>query len=209
MPITPHDWSVVIVGQWNPAILTPSGIARRLFKLDQGTPVDVAIALDTIAPPRVTHEKITVLAGKERLIIQLDQPSYPQLVIAMQTGVSALQNLPETPLVAVGITVRFSADSQIEALRAVTSNSEFDNRLSDQNLVICGRALTRVLDWEAGKLNIAIEEDQSGSFEILFNFELRSTDASQHIRWLQTEITKIENKVSCLLYNCLNIEQEA
>lgn len=208
MAITPHDWSVVIVGHWNPAILTPSGIARRLFELKQGTPVEVAVPLDMIAPPKVTHQEITVMAGKERLILQPNQQSYPQLKMAMEIGVHALRSLPETPLAAVGINLRFSADPQIEALQAVTSNSEFDNRLSDQNLVICGRALTRVLDWEGGKLSFTIEENQSGSSEMLFNFELRSTDVTQHICWLTTEVTKIESQVNCLLYDCLNIDRE-
>ncbi len=43
---TPFDWNVVIIGSWNPAILTPQGITTRLLQLEAGTPVEVQVSLD-------------------------------------------------------------------------------------------------------------------------------------------------------------------
>ena len=40
MTVEALDWNVVVAGFWNPAILTPSGIARRLFGLPEETPAD-------------------------------------------------------------------------------------------------------------------------------------------------------------------------
>jgi hypothetical protein len=208
MAITPYDWSVVIVGRWNPAILTPSGIARRLFKLDSETPVEVSVPLDTVAPPLVKYERMTVVAGGDRLIIKPDDYDYQQLASAMELGVRAVQALPETPLAAVGINVKFSADQQLESLQVVTSKAKFDNRLSDKNFVISGRSLTRTLDWKGGRLNLTIGQEQDKPFEVQFNFELRSSDSGRHIDWLSIDVNEIEGDVKRILFECIPIEEE-
>ena len=208
MAITPYDWSVVIVGRWNPAILTPSGIARRIFRLDKDTPVEVLVPLDMVAPPVVKYERIAVVAGNEHLIIQPDDPEYPQLAKAMELGGRALQNLPETPLAAVGINVKFRVGQEVEALQAVTRKAEFDNRLSDHDFVISGRSLTRTLNWKNGRLSLTISEEQDSPFEILFNFELRSSNGVRHIDWLNIDVGEIQNQVTRILAECIQIESE-
>ena len=51
MNVQPSEWSVIILGAWNPAILTPGGIAQRIFKGACGEhPVDVQVPLDGLAP---------------------------------------------------------------------------------------------------------------------------------------------------------------
>ncbi len=63
------DWDVVVVGFWNPAILTPAGIWKRLFELEQGTPVELEVPIDGLAPYRVSHEEITVTAERGSHIV--------------------------------------------------------------------------------------------------------------------------------------------
>lgn len=208
MAITPHDWSVVIVGQWNPAILTPSGIARRLFQLDQSTPVEVAISLDAIAPPRVTHAKINVIAGKEHLIIHPTQSSYQELSRAMAIGVQAIKSLPETPLQAAGVNVRFTADPQLESLQAIMESATLDSYISDKGLEISGRTIARAINWGDHKINFSIEGTPAGAFEILFNFEVQSTEGFRHIDLLQTDLSKIRNQVNEFISECLDIDPE-
>ena len=208
MAMIPYDWSVVIVGSWNPAILTPSGIARRLFHLDKDTPVEVAVSLDMIAPLLVKYERMTVVAGSERLIIQPDDSEYQALATAMTLGARAVESLPETPFAAVGINVKFRAAQQIEALQAVTRKGEFDDCLSDQDFVISGRSLTRTLDWKDGRLKFTIGQEQDNPFEVLFNFELRSPTADRHIEWLNIDVGEIQSQVNSILFECIQIEEE-
>jgi hypothetical protein len=208
MAVIPSDWSVVILGRWNRAILTPSGIARRLFELEQDTPVEVLVAIDAIAPPQVKHDRMVVVAGNDRLIIQPDDSEYPKLARAMELGARALEELPETPLAAVGVNVKFVIAEPIEALQAVTKKTEFDNRLSENDFVICGRSMTRTLNWRGGRINLTIREEQNGSFDILFNFELHSTEKDRHVQWLKTDVKEIEKQVNSILDDCIRINDE-
>ncbi|MET0110029.1 MAG: hypothetical protein ABW084_14095 [Candidatus Thiodiazotropha sp.] len=84
---TPIDWNIVVVGAWNVAILTPEGIARRLFNLEPGTPIEVQVAMDVGAPIRVRHDNIIV------------QPSPTSLVITPQAhyiNIAAVRSLKDT-----------------------------------------------------------------------------------------------------------------
>ncbi|MBK9039205.1 MAG: hypothetical protein IPL83_08600 [Bdellovibrionales bacterium] len=79
MNIEALDWSVVIAGYWNQAILTPAGIAYRLFKKPKDTPVQVEIPLDGIAPYRVRDGSIIIMAQPKRLHIIAEPPCYENL----------------------------------------------------------------------------------------------------------------------------------
>jgi hypothetical protein len=53
MPLKPYDWNVVVLGHWNQAILTPQGIAERLFQLPSETEIGIEVPMDAIGPFRV------------------------------------------------------------------------------------------------------------------------------------------------------------
>ncbi|MBN2373783.1 hypothetical protein JXL19_08350 [bacterium] len=76
MGLNPYDWNVVVAGYWNRAILTPAGIARRLFGLEPNIPVMIEVPIDGLAPYRVTHEDLTVTAVMGRLTIYANTPSF-------------------------------------------------------------------------------------------------------------------------------------
>jgi hypothetical protein len=54
----PFNWDVVIVGFWNRAILTPNGIAKRLFKLPEGSGIEVLVPVNSLEPSQVKHNGI-------------------------------------------------------------------------------------------------------------------------------------------------------
>jgi hypothetical protein len=107
MPIRAEDWNVVVVGFWNRAIYTPSGISRRLFGLSPTTPVQVLIPLDLPAPYQVRHEDLTVIVGSDRMIVQPARANYPGIASAMGIARRSLDDLPHTPFSAAGINLRF------------------------------------------------------------------------------------------------------
>ena len=208
MTLVPTEWSAVVLGYWNRAILTPSGITTRLFGLESETPVEVLIAIDAIAPHQVKHGGITVVAGGDRLIVQPETCGFPHLQKAMEIADRALERLPETPVVAAGINIKYTCQEPLEALQQVTRQEWWDQQLSDSEYEIVGRSLSRSLKWHDGQINYSLTEETGGTSEILLNFHRGSTIGSELRSWLTTPIGDIESEVERILFECMQLHHE-
>jgi len=207
MPINPSDWNVVVVGKWNRAILTPAGIARRLFQLPSGTPVQVAVPLDVLAPFAVTHGGIMVTASNERLVLTATEPEYEVLDRARIAAVNAIRSLPETPLIAAGVNIRHTATDET-GLSAILQHPS-DDRLSDDGLVIVERSHKRTIAWNEGVVNISLQTQAETPTRIEFNFSLSSTIADELVAWLDRPIAEITQTSNNLIEHYLQIDREA
>lgn len=208
MPLSPTDWNVVVVGRWNRAILTPSGIKQRLFRLDEGTPVEVFVAIDAIAPPQVKYEGTIVIVGGDRLISHPETSDFHGLERSMEVARRAMENLPETPVTAAGMNVKYSCKDSLEALQSITRHSWWDDRLSDFKYEILGRTLSRALKWREGQINFSVSEESDTTFQIQFNFHRGSTSVTDLVRWLTTPVVDLENEVNRILFDCIHIKPE-
>jgi len=169
MNLEPHDWNVVVVGFWNRAILTPQGIATKIFDLPRSTPVDVQIAIDGIAPPRVRHEGIIVSVDDKVLTIHPETFTGTYLERAIGVARRAKTILPETPIMAFGANLRYKIIDPSDILLQQMVSS-LDGELSDNDFEIKARTLRRQLKFDFGVLNmkLLVRVDNSGYLE--FNF---------------------------------------
>jgi hypothetical protein len=206
MPLTPDAWSVVIVGHWNRAILTPSWIARVLFDLSEGTPIQVLVPIDTIGPYQIKHGEVTVIPSSDRLIIKPDTSTIPSLLQAMAIGRRALQELPRTPMLAAGFNLRFKSGASIEKLSDVTGH-EWDDRLSDADYRILSRTIARSLEWKSGKVQVLVEQEGE-QYEILMNFNLESRDNTELADWLSVSEDDIAAQRDRILQTTLQLSTE-
>jgi len=191
----PFDWNVVVVGYWNPAILTPKGIAQRLLQLEEGTPIAVEVPIDGLGPSRVKHEKITVIADPRRLTVAADIPKWELLAGAMTIASNAISALPETPLSAAGFNIRTKlSDAPSELLELITV--PFDAYISDEGLTIKSRSLQRALVYKKGTLNLIFNQDEKDNLIIQLNFDRASSSRDDLLEWLKTPIKDIEEFVS-------------
>jgi hypothetical protein len=207
MSLSPVDWSVVVVGRWNRSILTPAGIGKRLFGLAEGTPLEVMLAIDAIAPPRVSHEGIIVVAGEDRLIVQTHVCSFSELDRARDLAKRALNDLPQTPVSGVGVNVKFKTEVPIDAITEVIG-SPWDDQLSDHEYTIRGRAISRSLVWNDGSINLSVSMNGEGEQLIQFNFDSQSPDVDGQCKWLSIPIAEIESEVNKLLTKTMSLSQE-
>jgi len=208
MSLVPKEWNVVVLGYWNRAILIPSGVKTLLFELEPGTPVEVFIAIDTVAPHQVKHGGVTVITGGDRLIVQPEKCDFQDLQKAKEIADRALEKLPETPVIAAGVNVKYSYREPLEALQQVTRQEWWDNQLSDSKYEIVERSLSRSLKWRDGQINFSVTEGANGKSEILLNFHRGSTTGSELRSWLTTPIDDIESEVERLLFECLQLDRE-
>ena len=207
MSFRPSGWNVVIVGRWNPAILTPQGILKHVFDLPDGTQTHVAVPLDGVSPYLVTHpnEMIVARADQQRVIIDLKEKTYKALGEAMKAGVNVLTSLPETPVSAAGFNLRFESDDP-SADHLAWTEAKIDARLSDQAWRIAERSVTRALHYEAGVLNLTVN-GKEGKVGVLCNFHRTCAEHADLVRWLETPYDQVRDKVLGLLTS-LDIEIE-
>lgn len=179
---TALDWNVVIAGAWNTAILTPKGIAKRLFQLED-TPVEVLVELEFRSPIRVKYQNIVVQPSSSSLIISPENSNSELLEQSVIIARRALEALPETPLKAAGLNIRYQyqniPDELIEA-----GKSTIDDALQDAGFNINEKHLGRKIPWDEGVLNLDIHEREDASALILFNFHKASTTPGELMEWL-------------------------
>lgn len=210
MALNPIDWGVVTVGRWNRAILTPAGIAQRIFERQEPATMEVLVPIDLLAPPQVKLDNMTVVADWNRLNVLPDQGhcSFLNLDRARQLSVAALTSLPETPLGAVGCNVIYRSDKPVEELRSAL-DSQADERLFDLGYGFGGRTVARVIPWNDGAINFSIEEDaEQQVYTVRFNFERKSVERNHHLDWLQVPIEQLRGQVHRILTEGLNINEE-
>lgn len=193
----PFNWDVVIVGFWNRAILTPNGIANRLFKLPKGSGIEVLVPVNSLEPSQVKHNEIFVRVEKRQLIIGTDKPSYEELIKVMKTGCNALQDLPETPVFAAGFNVRFKIDDYPE-FEEITQSS-IDTQISDAGYEIVSRGLTRKIRRQGGILNLRVRKDEKDEIITELNFHRDSNNITDLINWLSISEIELRNEVTQIL----------
>jgi hypothetical protein len=202
MTLENFNWDVVVAGYWNPAILTPAGIALRLFGLPEGTPVLIEVPMDGLAPSRVRYEDLTVTAALGRLSINADNPRYDLLDRARGVAVKAMKGLPETPLTAAGYNIRMKISDPTNELLAATTCG-IDGLLSDAAFSIKSQNLCRSLELDDGVINLNIQQNKDVTVEI--NFHCQSSRQEELIAWMNFPIKKVEEIVSTLLEKVIRI----
>ena len=204
MSLMPAEWSVVVVGKWNPAILTPQGIAKHLFDKGDNEPIDVLVPLDSVSPFKVRIDGFLVTVNTDKLIIELADPSFDSLSNAAALAKKAVDRLPLTPLAGAGYNIKFIEDDPGPEFLALF-DSDVDGSLSDMNMSILSRGFRRTVKWHDGELNIFVEQRPEGRYQIHFNITRTSRDPSVLNSWLTTPSPDIASVSQALLNTVLHI----
>lgn len=174
----------MVTGSWNAAILTPRGVASRLFQIAPETPVEIQVQLDRPGPLRVVHSGIVVAPSAAELIVQSEIPSEDGLKRSAEISLRAIESLPETPFTAAGINVRYMFSEVPDTLMPALG-SVLDERLIDAEMTIISKGIKRAVSWKDGILNIEIRTNPNSSCEVLFNFHRQSTKMEELGEWLR------------------------
>jgi hypothetical protein len=190
MPIEPYNWNAVVTGFWNLAILSPDGIRSRLFELAPGTPVEVEVAVDRPGPYRVKHNGLIVVPTNSRLEVLAEACDAESIIRACALCRRALASLPETPVTAAGINIRYRLpeipDAVIDLVRA-----PLDNAISDAGHTVTAARTRRTLPVPPGVVNVQIgKSGTAGTLE--FNFHRESPSPSELGVWLERIVEFLE-----------------
>ena len=196
MKLEPTNWSVVLVGRWDPAILSPSGIAKHVFHLAPKTQVQVAVPLDGVSAYLVTNldSTLTVHVERDRLQIDVLRFDYQSLAQGLLAGVNALEALPMTPFSAVGYNINFTTNELCPELISLT-DCPVDKDISEKGYTLSGRSLGRSVQYGDGQINISIgQKDNSYAVNCNFHLDVRSVEKAK--AWLSTSVELIKQEIS-------------
>lgn len=207
MAVSAANWNCVIVGRWNRGILTPAGIAKRLFGLEEGTPIEINVPIDYLVPMRVKYSGISVVVDETRLIIEVEEKSFIQMKRALELAKKAIDSLPETPLAAVGINFRYTISNPPEILLRRLQLA-LDEDISDCSYTITQKGARRRLKFNDGHINMEILEGVDGNWDVVLNFE-RVTERHNDIKaWLSLPIDCFKEEVQKIKEKILHMESE-
>jgi len=207
MGLQPFNWSVVIRGCWNLAILTPGRISKKIFKLPGKTQMKVSVPIDGISPHLVEHPSkgIVFSAAYDRVEIKLNQMNYDVLQDAMVAGVNVLTWLPETPVSAAGFNINFQTEKPDVDMIKMYQNPTIDGQLSQVGS-ISDWTMARSFGFKGGNFNLAITGNPK-TFKLLCNFHRESKENKVLVEWLKIPVSDIKAKV-VELFEKLNVDIE-
>lgn len=196
MKISPCNWSVAIVGQWNTAIFTPNIVAEKIFNLPTGSPIAVEVALDAVSPYRIKHSQhsLVFMARRDRLEIEVADNQIQTLQKSMEIAKNCLDWLRNTPVEAAGFNLRYKMDELGDACDKLV-NIDADSRFSDAGIPIVNRAFHRCFEFNAGQLNFEVSTDSDANVFVLLNFHRSSRSPDDLIAWLEQPIDGVTQEV--------------
>lgn len=200
-------WNAVVVGKWNPAILTPKGIADQIFRKPADYPIEVLVPVNAMGPIKVRIEGFLVSADFERLIIDCEKSDWENLEKAREYCCQAIDTLPKTPVTAAGFNIRYELEEPSEDFIEIL-NVPLDSSLSDNRLEIVGRETRRSFSWEKGTVNLHVIKPKSGNYKILMNFDIQSINIEELKEWLTTPIDKVKDITKTIICSVFNICEE-
>ena len=147
------------------------------------------------------------MAASDRLVIEPVELTFENLDRAKSIAAKATRALPETPLLAAGVNVKFRTTESIDALQRMTAHGS-DNRLSDADFKILSRLHRRTVAWGGGQINIHVDSLPDEGYTILLNFEVKTKNADSLQSWLETPIADFKAATEKLLTEYIGVEME-
>lgn len=154
--------SIVLVGSFNPAILTPQWIARNALGYEVGQQFQVQMLAPVIgfgAMPQYTFDGITYIPNFQNITFQLANLDNAGRERVASTIATILEQLPHTPIAGIGFNFGFSLpnpnDSVLSLLNASNELAEaFPNGATTVN-----RNWGNTLTWEESIVSVQAQLD--------------------------------------------------
>jgi len=179
----PSVWNVVVNGAWNTAILSPDGVRKRLFQLADGTPIELQVAIDRPGHFRISHDGLAVIPTSSRLEVAVANGNRADLRRAAAICQQAIAELPETPVTAAGVNVRFNFDDLPDDVLARV-RAPLDDGLAHTGCEIVNATISRAVTFHDGVVNLTVSHSPEGNGTLRFNFRRDSKDPRELSTWV-------------------------
>jgi hypothetical protein len=202
-PILP-EWTVVVVGQWNPAIFSPDWVARELLHV---TVIETQLA----AGPQITGVRyqsatLVVIPQPNQLILGARNDADATLVEMETATQTALRLLSHTPIQGVGVNFGFiETDPTADLIQ--TFDIRDSGALAENQLPARRTVITREIEWESAILNLKMSFAE-GQVAFHFNYTYATTSAEEGANLLTGKVIECRNKSNVILSTIFELEAE-
>lgn len=197
-----NDWTIVIVGNWNVAILNPDWVAEKVFEEEEITVEVMFGAGQTGLKLGCGPVQLTPTPGR----VIISAASTNDVDKAERAAVRLLGNLPVTPVTSVGVNFGFvESDPSPELLSLFDLNDK--SLISNEGWVIGETSIIRRLRLDDQTLNLRVTHGESDVFfHANFHWDVRSTAAVQAI--IDGNALKLRDQAREILKKIYNVEEE-
>jgi hypothetical protein len=199
------DWTVVIPGSWNVAILNPNWVATELFQT-----AEVQVEIRILGPEfefRYRHEQVTIVPRTSRVMFVMADDSATTLASVESTASRLLQLLPRTPVSAIGVNFGFTENEVPSALAEMFSLLD-DNALGDRQLEILETSISRKIPWRGERTLKFRRTLKEGAVSFHLNFHKDVPGADEARAALGGEVETFRNEAIEFLHMVYAVELE-
>ena len=178
--------SLVVVGVWNPAILTPDWVARNVlgFAKGQEVPVELDMPLRPGQAPVYSLAGITYTPSRDRLVFRLKDTAAESLRRAQEAVARTLALLPHTPVRAFGQNFGFLDETPLpEHTQVFSAANDLPGRL-DLVVEVVGSLIRHTVDLEGRTLHLT-RNHEGGQLTVEFNFHYEVGSAEEAVAKLE------------------------
>jgi len=169
------DWTTVVVGNWNLAILNPTWIAGEVLEVAE---VEVEALIGPSIPDfRYSSGALKILPRPDRIVVSPGSSDDAALERCQAIVLKLLELLPRTPISSVGINFGYIETEPSQELGSIFDLQDNDG-ISDAALQIRSTSVTRAIEYETWMLNYKISLDPEHHVAFHFNFHKDIGDAA-------------------------------
>lgn len=172
-----ENWSLVLLGAWNTAIVTPDWLTKHAGLSGQ-VQIEFPVG-NPLLPIRYTlPQGIRLVALQDRLILAPQTVTDEDLAAVEGLARKVLEILTHTPVTAIGVNFEFAEDNPPEDLKSLFKVAD-SSRLAAADFVVEGSEIRRRLRQGADvALNLALRQVGAPLTTVMLNFH-RDVDSAQ------------------------------
>lgn len=202
-----NDWTIVVVGQWNPHIFTPPWLGRELLHVEN-VHAEFTVSPTRTSSLRYTAGSLVVIPSEDRLTVGVRNTSNEVLTEAENVIKGALRLLTHTPVRAMGVNFAFTEDDVpsniLQTLQLADSAT-----LSDAGFTVTGTEIIRKIPLASALLNLKLSYAET-VLKIHLNFHNEVSSASQAADTLEGSVLRYRDQAVQILRDvfALHIEED-
>lgn len=197
------EWTVVVTGNWNPGIFSPTWVGQQLLNAEQ-IEAEATLSNQALAGLRLLSENAIVIPRPDRLVIGARRPTDEALALIEAATARALEILEHTPVTGLGINFGYREENPSEELLHIFDVS--DRRgIADFGGELRRTEISREIGLEDGVLNFRVSL-QDAHVEAHANFHHQIGNAREASQLLNGLVVQRRDSLLRLLSDVYGLE---